>query len=259
MRAERMTNKCQMALADAQSKALGMDHQFIEPAHVLTSMLDQDGSAVRPLLTAAGADVPQLRSQLGQALDRIARVEGVGGNVHPSNDLVRVLNLADKLAQKRDDEYISSELFVVAALQDGGELGRIIAAAGVTEQRLLDTIEAVRGGEAVNDPNAEENRRALEKFTIDLTERAEQGKLDPVIGRDEEIRRTDRGDGGGQRYRRALRCRPHAACRFPIGQSVRRTISGGSAEGSPRTGISTAGDGGQPAHDGAGTFQMERG
>jgi ATP-dependent Clp protease ATP-binding subunit ClpB len=190
MRAERMTNKCQMALADAQSKALGMDHQFIEPAHVLTSMLDQDGSAVRPLLTAAGADVPQLRSQLGQALDRIARVEGVGGNVHPSNDLVRVLNLADKLAQKRDDEYISSELFVVAALQDGGELGRIIAAAAVTEQRLLDAIDAVRGGEAVNDPNAEENRQALEKFTINLTERAEQGKLDPVIGRDEEIRRT---------------------------------------------------------------------
>ncbi|MFP6782020.1 MAG: AAA family ATPase, partial [Gammaproteobacteria bacterium] len=133
---------------------------------------------------------PQLRSQLGQALDRIARVEGVGGNVHPSNDLVRVLNLADKLAQKRDDEYISSELFVVAALQDGGELGRIIAAAAVTEQRLLDAIDAVRGGEAVNDPNAEENRQALEKFTIDLTERAEQGKLDPVIGRDEEIRRT---------------------------------------------------------------------
>ena len=190
MRAERMTNKCQMALADAQSKALGMDHQFIEPAHVLTSMLDQDGSAVRPLLTAAGADVPQLRSQLGQALDRIARVEGVGGNVHPSNDLVRVLNLADKLAQKRDDEYISSELFVVAALQDGGELGRIIAAAGVTEQRLLDAIDAMRGGEAINDPNAEENRQALEKFTINLTERAEQGKLDPVIGRDEEIRRT---------------------------------------------------------------------
>jgi len=179
-----------MALADAQSKALGMDHQFIEPAHVLTSMLDQDGSAVRLLLTAAGADVPQLRSQLGQALDRIARVEGVGGNVHPSNDLVRVLNLADKLAQKRDDEYISSELFVVAALQDGGELGRIIAAAGVTEQRLLDAIDAMRGGEAINDPNAEENRQALEKFTIDLTERAEQGKLDPVIGRDEEIRRT---------------------------------------------------------------------
>ena len=190
MRAEKMTNKCQMALADAQSKALGMDHQFIEPVHVLTAMLDQEGSSVRHLLTNAGSDVTRLRSQLGQALDRIAKVEGTGGNVHPSNDLVRVLNLTDKLAQKREDEYISSELFVVAALQDGGELGRVIGGVGVTESRLLEAVDTVRGGEAVNDPNAEENRQALEKYTIDLTERAEQGKLDPVIGRDEEIRRT---------------------------------------------------------------------
>jgi ATP-dependent Clp protease ATP-binding subunit ClpB len=190
MRAEKMTNKCQMALADAQSKALGMDHQFIEPVHVLTAMLDQEGSSVRHLLTNAGGDVTRLRSQLGQALDRIAKVEGTGGNVHPSNDLVRVLNLTDKLAQKREDEYISSELFVVAALQDGGELGRVIGGVGVTESRLLEAVDTVRGGEAVNDPNAEENRQALEKYTIDLTERAEQGKLDPVIGRDEEIRRT---------------------------------------------------------------------
>ena len=190
MRADKMTNKFQVALADAQSKALGMDHQFIEPVHLLTAMLDAEGSTVRHLLINAGVDVNKLRSQLGQNIDRIARVEGTGGDVHPSNELVRVLNLTDKLAQQREDAYISSELFVVAALKDGGELGRILTAAGATEQRVAEAIDAVRGGEKVDDPNAEENRQALEKFTIDLTERAEQGKLDPVIGRDEEIRRT---------------------------------------------------------------------
>ncbi len=190
MRADRMTNKFQQALADAQSLALGMDHQFIEPVHVLSAMLDAEGGTVRHLLINAGGDVNALRSKLGQTMDRLAKVEGAGGDVHPSNELVRVLNLTDKLAQQRDDSYISSELFVVAALQDGGELGRIMKAVGLTEDRITEAIEAVRGGEKIDDPNAEENRQALEKFTIDLTARAEQGKLDPVIGRDEEIRRT---------------------------------------------------------------------
>jgi ATP-dependent Clp protease ATP-binding subunit ClpB len=190
MRADKMTNKLQQALADAQSKALGMDHQFIEPVHLLAAMLDAEGSTVRHLLFDAGCDVNGLRSQLGQTLDRLAKVEGVGGDLHPSNELVRVLNLTDKLAQARDDDYISSEMFVLAALQDGGDLGRIMQVAGVTEQRIVEAIDTVRGGEKIVDPNAEENRQALEKYTTDLTERAEQGKLDPVIGRDEEIRRT---------------------------------------------------------------------
>lgn len=190
MRADKMTNKFQMALADAQSKALGLDHQFIEPVHLMAAMLDAEGSPVRHLLLNVQCDLNQLRSQLGQTIDRIARVEGVGGDVHPSNELVRVLNLSDKLAQKRQDAYISSELFILAAMQDGGELGRILQSSGVTQTALENAIDAVRGGETIDDPNAEDNRQALDKYTIDLTERAEQGKLDPVIGRDEEIRRT---------------------------------------------------------------------
>lgn len=190
MRADKMTNKLQLALADAQSKALGLDHQFIEPVHLMIAMLDTQGSTVRHLLLNGGCDVNQLRSQLGQNLERLAKVEGAGGDVHPSNELVKVLNLTDKLAQQRKDAFVSSELFVLAALKDGGELGRILKASGATEAALEQAIEAVRGGETIDDANAEENRQALDKFTIDLTERAEQGKLDPVIGRDEEIRRT---------------------------------------------------------------------
>ncbi|MDA0822454.1 MAG: ATP-dependent chaperone ClpB [Proteobacteria bacterium] len=190
MRADKMTNKFQMALADAQSKALGLDHQFIEPVHLMVAMLDTEGSSVRHLLLNAGCDVNLLRSKLGQTIDRLAKVEGAGGDVHPSNELIRVLNLTDKIAQKRNDAYISSELFILAAMEDGGDLARILQASGVTRAALEKSIEAVRGGEKVDDPNAEDNRQALDKYTIDLTERAEQGKLDPVIGRDEEIRRT---------------------------------------------------------------------
>ena len=190
MRTDKMTNKFQLALADAQSKALGMDHQFIEPLHLMTAMLDLEGSTVRHLLANAGVDVNRLRSRLGQSLDRLAKIEGTGGDVHPSNDLARVLNLTDKLAQQRGDVYISSELFVIAALANGGEMSRLLRGAGATEEKVSAAIDAVRGGEKIDDPNAEENRQALEKFTIDLTARAEQGKLDPVIGRDEEIRRT---------------------------------------------------------------------
>ena len=128
MRADKMTNKFQQALADAQSMALGMDHQFIEPVHVLSAMLDAEGSSVRHLLVNAGGDVNALRSKLGQTMDRLAKVEGSGGDVHPSNELVRVLNLTDKLAQQHDDDYVSSELFVVSAAQDGGELSRTMKA-----------------------------------------------------------------------------------------------------------------------------------
>ncbi|MFT4564761.1 MAG: ATP-dependent Clp protease ATP-binding subunit ClpB, partial [Gammaproteobacteria bacterium] len=190
MRADKMTNKFQMALADAQSKALGLDHQFIEPVHLMVAMLDAEGSTVRHLLLNAACDVNKLRSQLGQTIDRIAKVEGAGGDVHPSNELIRVLNLTDKIAQKRDDAYVSSELFILAAMQDRGDLSRILQSSGVTVAALENAIDAVRGGEKIDDPNAEDNRQALDKYTIDLTERAEQGKLDPVIGRDEEIRRT---------------------------------------------------------------------
>src|SRR5262245_61040969 len=190
MRMDKLTAKFQMALADAQSSALGRDHQFIEPAHLMLALLEQEGGSIRPLLDKAGANLNLLRSQLGQALDRLPKVEGAGGEVHISNDLSKLLNLTDKLAQKRGDQYIASELFVLAALEDKGALGRILKDAGVVKGAVEKAIEDVRGGEKVDDPNAEESRQALEKFTIDLTERAEQGKLDPVIGRDDEIRRT---------------------------------------------------------------------
>src|SRR6188474_634628 len=190
MRQDKLTSKFQIALADAQSMALGRDHQFIEPAHLMLALLDQEGGSVRPLLDKAGANLNALRSQLGQALDRLSTVEGTGGEVHFSNDLAKLLNLTDKLAQKRGDQYISSELFVLAALDDKGTLGTILRNAGVVKGALERAIEDLRGGEKVNDPNAEESRQALKKFTIDLTARAEQNKLDPVIGRDDEIRRT---------------------------------------------------------------------
>jgi ATP-dependent Clp protease ATP-binding subunit ClpB len=190
MRMDKLTSKFQLALADAQSLAVGRDHQYIEPLHVMTALLDQQGGSVRHLLDKAGANVNLLRSQLGEALDRLPKVEGSGGEVHISSDLNRVFNLTDKIAQKRGDQYISSELFVLAALEDKGQLGTILRNAGVVKGAVEKAIEDVRGGEKVTDPNAEESRQALEKYTIDLTERAEQGKLDPVIGRDDEIRRT---------------------------------------------------------------------
>jgi ATP-dependent Clp protease ATP-binding subunit ClpB len=179
-----------MALADAQSLAVGRDHQFIEPTHVIVALLDQQGGGVRHLLTQANVNVNALRSQLGVALDELPQVQGTGGDVQISNELGRVMNLMDKLAQKRNDEYISSELFVLAALEAKGRVGELLKANGADKVALEHAIDKMRGGETVNDPNAEEQRQALEKYTIDLTERAEQGKLDPVIGRDDEIRRT---------------------------------------------------------------------
>ena len=190
MRMDKLTSKFQTALADAQSMALGRDHQFIEPFHLMLALLDQQGGSVRPLLDKAGVNVNVLRSQLGEAIERLPKVEGTGGEVHVSNDLNRLLNLTDKLAQKRGDQYISSELFVLAALEDKGPLAKILRDAGVIKGSLERAIDEMRGGEKVTDANAEEQRQALEKYTIDLTERAEQGKLDPVIGRDDEIRRT---------------------------------------------------------------------
>jgi len=190
MRMDKLTSKFQMALADAQSLAVGQDNQYIEPAHLMVALLDQQGGTARHLLTKAGANVNLLRSKLGEVLDQLPRVEGVGGDVHLSNDLNKLLNVTDKLAQDRGDQYISSEIFVLAACNDKGSLGKILADAGAVNGALEKAIEEIRGGAQVDDPNAEDTRQALEKYTVDITEQAEQGKLDPIIGRDEEIRRT---------------------------------------------------------------------
>ena len=190
MRMDRLTSKFQMALADAQSLAVGRDHQFIEPPHLMTALLDQEGGTVRHLLTQSDVNVNQLRSALGEAIDRLPSVQGATGDVHVSNDLGRLLNQTDKLAQDRKDQYISSELFVLAAVEDKGQLGELMRKSGASKGALEQAIDNMRGGASVDDPNAEDQRQALEKYTIDLTERAEQGKLDPVIGRDDEIRRA---------------------------------------------------------------------
>ncbi|GLO59987.1 chaperone protein ClpB [Vibrio sp. MACH09] len=190
MRLDRFTSKFQVAISDAQSLALGRDHQYIEPVHLMVSLLNQDGSAIRPLLTMLDVDVVQLRSKLSELLDRLPKVSGIGGDVQLSSGMGVLFNLCDKVAQQRQDSYISSEVFLLAAIEDKGPLGELLKEFGLTEESLSNAIEQVRGGQKVDDPNAEEKRQALEKFTIDLTVRAEQGKLDPVIGRDDEIRRT---------------------------------------------------------------------
>ncbi len=190
MRMDKLTSKFQLAIADAQSLALGRDHQMIEPTHLFMALLDQDGGSVRHLLGLANVDLNRFRLSLAEILDGLPQVKGNEGDVHVSNDLARLLNVCDKLAQQRKDQYISSELFAIAALEDRGALAKAYKEAGAEKNQLEAAIEKVRGGQAVNDPNAEEQRQALERFTIDLTERAEQGKLDPVIGRDNEIRRA---------------------------------------------------------------------
>lgn len=190
MRPDKLTGKFQQALADAQSLAVGRDHQFIEPAHVLQAMLDQEGSTATNLLSASGIDIQRLRIDLDNVLTGLPQVHGTAGEVHISRELDRLLNLTDKYAQQRGDQYISSELFMLAVLEDKGQLGRIFKSQGLDKARLESSINRIRGGESVKDPNSEDNRQALAKFTIDLTARAEQGKLDPVIGRDDEIRRT---------------------------------------------------------------------
>jgi len=190
MRPDKLTAKFQMALADAQSLAVGRSHQFIEPLHLMLAMLDQEGGSVRHLLARGDVNINRLRSALFDALDKLPRVEGGHGEVHLSNDLGKLLNVADKLAQERGDRYIASELFVLAALDDKGRLGAMLRDAGASKNGVEAAVEAMRGGQSVDDPHVEEQRQALEKYTIDITERAEQGKLDPVIGRDDEIRRA---------------------------------------------------------------------
>jgi ATP-dependent Clp protease ATP-binding subunit ClpB len=190
MRIDKLTSKFQTALADAQSLAIGRDHQFIEPVHLMLAMLDQEGSSMQPLLASAGANVSQLSTKLNEILDRMAQVEGAAGEVHISRDLEKLLNLTDKYAQTRKDQFIASELFALSAMEDKGELGKVMHLCGADKTRLEKAIDKVRGNQTVQDQNVEEHRQALEKYTIDLTTRAEQGKLDPVIGRDDEIRRT---------------------------------------------------------------------
>ena len=190
MRLDKLTSKFQLALADAQSLAVGRDQQFIEPAHVLVALLDQQGGSVRGVLTKAGVNVNLLRSLLGDAIDRLPTVEGTDGELHIGTQLTKLFNLTDKFAQQRGDQYISSELFVLAAMSDKSPLKNVMAKAGAVGSAIEKAIDDVRGGQQVNDPNAEDMRQALDKFTIDLTEQAEQGKLDPIIGRDDEIRRT---------------------------------------------------------------------
>jgi ATP-dependent Clp protease ATP-binding subunit ClpB len=190
MRMDKLTSHFQSALADAQSLAVGRDNQFIEPAHLLLAMLDAQGGGVRPLLIKSGVDVTRLRTLLSATLDNLPKVEGTAGDVQISNDLARLLNVTDKLAQKRGDQYISSELFVLAAFEDRGAVAKALKDTRASRAALEKAIDEVRGGEKVDDPGAEENRQALEKYTVDLTARARSGKLDPVIGRDDEIRRT---------------------------------------------------------------------
>jgi ATP-dependent Clp protease ATP-binding subunit ClpB len=190
MRLDSFTSKFQLALSEAQSLALGRDHQYIEPVLLMTALLNQQGGSVRPLFGQANINVNSLRSALSEAVDKLPRVEGTGGEVQLGKSTVVLLNLSDKIAQKRNDDYITSEVFVLAALQDKGSLGELLKQSGASQEKIEKAIEKMRGGQKVTDQNAEDVRQALDKFTTDLTEQAEQGKLDPVIGRDDEIRRT---------------------------------------------------------------------
>lgn len=190
MRLDRFTSKFQAALADAQSLALGRDHQFIEPIHLMYSLLTQTGSSVRALLAQAGVNADEMMTKVSAEIDKLFKVDGVGGDVQLSHNMANLLNLCDKYAQKRKDSYISSEIFILVACEDKGPLGSLFKQFGLTQNKIESAISAIRGGQKVDSPNAEDTRQALEKFTVDLTERAELGKLDPVIGRDEEIRRT---------------------------------------------------------------------
>lgn len=190
MRLDRFTAKFQEALADAQSLAVGHDNQFIEPIHVMSALLAQEDGAIRPLVTLAGSDPTALKLLVDKALEKLPKVSGVGGDIQLSAQTGRLLNLCDKLAQKAGDSYISSELFVLAALEGDSELKEIFSRCNLTTEKLNAALKEIRGGKKVNDENAENTRGALKKYCIDLTERAEKGKLDPVIGRDDEIRRT---------------------------------------------------------------------
>lgn len=190
MRIDRLTSKLQLALSDAQSLAVGLDHPAIEPAHLMQALLEQQGGSIKPLLMQVGFDVNSLRKELTKELDQLPKIQNPTGDVNMSQDLARLLNQADRLAQQKGDQYITSELVLLAAMDENSKLGKLLLGQGVSKKALENAINNLRGGEAVNDPNAEESRQALDKYTIDLTKRAEEGKLDPVIGRDDEIRRT---------------------------------------------------------------------
>ena len=189
MRIDRLTSRLQVALSDAQSVALGKDHQFIEPVHLIQVLIDQNGS-VSALLRQLSVDVKAFRHDNALLIDKLPVVEGSDGDIHMSNDLGRLLNLADKLSQKQGDQFISSEMVLLAALADKGSLGELFKKYKIERAALEKAVESVRGGDSVSDQGAEENRQALDKYTVDLTARAVEGKLDPVIGRDDEIRRT---------------------------------------------------------------------
>ncbi|MCL6700117.1 MULTISPECIES: ATP-dependent chaperone ClpB [Pseudomonas] len=190
MRIDRLTSKLQLALSDAQSLAVGLDHPGIEPAHLMQAMLEQQGGSIKPLLMQVGFDVNSLRKELAKELDQLPKIQNPTGDVNMSQDLARLLNQADRLAQQKGDQFISSELVLLAAMDENSKLGKLLLGQGVSKKALENAINNLRGGDAVNDPNHEEARQALDKYTVDLTKRAEEGKLDPVIGRDDEIRRT---------------------------------------------------------------------
>ncbi|WP_165679256.1 Clp protease N-terminal domain-containing protein, partial [Metapseudomonas otitidis] len=190
MRIDRLTSKLQLALSDAQSQAVGHDHSAIEPLHLMLALLDQQGGSIKPLLMQVGFDVAALRAGLTKELDGLPKIQNPTGDVNLSQDLARLLNQADRLAQQKGDQFISSELVVLAAMDENTRLGKLLLGQGVTRKALENAIANLRGGQAVNDPNVEEARQALDKYTVDLTKHAEDGKLDPVIGRDDEIRRT---------------------------------------------------------------------
>ncbi|MBJ7538279.1 ATP-dependent chaperone ClpB [Marinomonas transparens] len=190
MRIDRLTSKLQLAISDAQSVALGQDHSYIEPLHLLIALLDQQGGSTRPILQQAGIPVAKFRESLNELLSRLPKVQDHDGNVQMSPELGRLLNLADKEAQKRKDQYISSELVVMAMFDGKDDLAKALKASGVTKDDIAALVDSIRGGDSVNDPDAEDSRQALDKYTVDLTARASEGKLDPVIGRDDEIRRT---------------------------------------------------------------------
>ena len=190
MNIEKFTTKFQQALSEAQSLALGKDNQFIEPVHLLAALLNQQDGSIAPILTTSGVNVALLRNELNAELNKFPQVSGNGGDVQISRQLLNLLNLCDKLAQQKQDKFISSELFLLAALEERGALNDILKKCCAKKEQILQAIQHIRGGQSVNDQNAEESRQALEKYTIDLTARAESGKLDPVIGRDEEIRRA---------------------------------------------------------------------
>ena len=190
MRIDRLTSKLQLALSDSQSLAVGLDHPAIEPAHLMQALLEQQGGSIKPLLMQVGFDVNSLRKELSKELDQLPKIQNPTGDVNMSQDLARLLNQADRLAQQKGDQFISSELVLLAAMDDNSKLGKLLLGQGVGKKALENAINNLRGGEAVNDPNHEESRQALDKYTVDLTKRAEEGKLDPVIGRDDEIRRT---------------------------------------------------------------------